>query len=50
VILEDDDKYYSAASARLSLQVEAADIDRFIKRLRELQKERSGEAVLSSSV
>jgi hypothetical protein len=50
VILEDDDKYYSAASARLSLQLEAADIDRFIKRLRELQKERSGEAVLSSSV
>jgi hypothetical protein len=50
VIIEDDDRYYSAASARLSLQVGAADIDRFIKRLRELQKERSGEAVLPSSV
>jgi len=50
VIIEDDDKYYSAASARLSFQVEAADIDRFITRLRELEKERSGEAVLPSLV
>jgi hypothetical protein len=50
VTIEDDDTYYSAASAQLSLQVEAADIDRFIKRLRELEKERSGEAVLPSSI
>jgi hypothetical protein len=50
IILEDDEQVYAAEHAQLSLTVEAADIDRFIERIRVLQQERSGEARLPSAV
>ena len=46
IVVEDDDHWYPPGNAELSFGVEAAEIDRFVARLREVEQERSGEAVL----
>jgi hypothetical protein len=45
--LEEEDGWWSRSSAQMTLQVEAAEIDRFIEALRALDRERSGTAVLT---
>jgi hypothetical protein len=45
--LEDDNRGDPPGSVRLSIPVEAAGIDRFITRLREIERDRAGKAALS---
>lgn len=49
IAIEDDDQRFDAESARLSVRVEAAAIDRFTEALREVERARSGEALLPSA-
>jgi hypothetical protein len=44
--LEDDDQFYEPATTRMSFKIEAANIDRFVQKLRNLEKNKSGEATL----
>ena len=46
IVIEDDDGRYPPGKAELNFGAEPAGIDRFVKRLREIELERSGEAVL----
>jgi hypothetical protein len=46
--LEEEDGWWGRSSVQMTLQVEAAEIDRFIESLRTLDRERSGTAVLAS--
>jgi len=46
VVLEDDDGRYAPAPAKFSFRTEPAAIDRFVERLRRVEQERSGSAVL----
>ena len=46
IVVEDDDGRYPPGKAELNFGAEPAEIDRFVKRLREVELERSGEAVL----
>ena len=48
IIVEDDDGRYPPGKAELSFKAEPAEIDRFVERLREIELERSGEAVLTA--
>lgn len=50
VSIEDDDQMYSLGTAQLMFRVEAAELDRFADRLRQLEELRSGEAVLCGAV
>src|SRR5262249_2568082 len=50
VEIEDDFSLYSDSSAKFSIAIDAAGIDRFIQDLRGLVRQRVGEAVLESSV
>jgi hypothetical protein len=45
--VEDDNRGDPPGSVRLSIPVEAAGIDRFITRLREIERDRAGKAALS---
>jgi hypothetical protein len=42
-----EDEWHPSGEAHFSLMVEAADIDRFISRLHEVERERAGEAALA---
>lgn len=44
--LEDDDQFYEPAMTKMRFKIEAADIDRFVQQLRNLDKNKSGEATL----
>jgi hypothetical protein len=46
IAFEDDDRLHEAAMAKFSFCVLAADIDRFVVRLRKLEQEQSGDASL----
>ena len=48
VEFEDDDVFYSEASARFTIPVLPADIDEFVRKLRLVQEAQSGEARLES--
>jgi hypothetical protein len=48
IVVEDDDGRYPPGKAELNFGAEPAGIDRFVKRLREIELERSGEAVLKA--
>jgi hypothetical protein len=50
VELDDDISLYSDASAKFSFRVDAAAVDRFIQELRDVVRDRIGEAVLEGSV
>ena len=50
VQIEDDDLQYAQASARFSLRVEPAAIDRFVAELRRIEQARCGEAWLPMTV
>jgi len=49
IAFEDDENRYSEANAQFTLPVEAAGIDRFVNALRDLERNRSVEAVLHSA-
>jgi hypothetical protein len=49
IVVEDDGQRYPHGNAELSFGVEAAEIDRFVARLGEVEQERSGEAVLTAT-
>ncbi len=49
VELEDDDVSYSEASVRFTIPVLPSSIDEFVRRLRQVQEARSGEASLEST-
>lgn len=46
IMVEDDERWYPFGHAELSIKVEAAGIDRFVERLFEIEREKSGEATL----
>ncbi len=48
-LVEDDEGHNPPGKAQLSFSVEAAAIDRFVARLREVEQARSGEAVLAAT-
>ena len=50
VMIEDDHHLHDIASARFAFQIAAVDLDRFVARLRHIEQERSGEAILPASV
>jgi len=50
VALEDDDQWHTSASAKFTFQIQAAELDRFTRSLREIEHERSGEAKLPAAV
>ena len=50
VTIEDDDARHKFASAKFAFHIEPSELDRFIKRLREIESERCGEATLHGSV
>jgi hypothetical protein len=50
VTIEDDDQWHTRASATFSFRIEPLELDRFLKRLRDVQGKRRGEAVLAASV
>jgi hypothetical protein len=49
VTVEEDEQWYAPASAKFAFRIEPAELDRFVKRLRDVQDKRSGEAVLAAS-
>ena len=49
ILVEDDDHRHPPGKAELSFGAEPAEIDRFIERLREIELEQSGEAVLAAT-
>jgi hypothetical protein len=49
ISIEDDDQRFDAESARLSVPVQAAAIDRFTQALRTIESARSGEAQIPSA-
>lgn len=48
IVIEDDDGRHPPGKAEFNFGAEPAGIDRFVKRLREIELERSGEAVLKA--
>jgi hypothetical protein len=48
IVIEDDHHLYPPGNAELAFGVEPAAIDRFVTGLREVEQERSGEAVLAA--
>lgn len=48
IVVKDDDGRYPPGKAELNFGAEPAEIDRFVERLREIELERSGEAVLAA--
>jgi hypothetical protein len=50
VVIEDDAQFHAKASAELSFAVEAAELDRFAAALREVERERRGNATLVAAV
>jgi hypothetical protein len=50
IAFEDDDRLHETAVAKFSFCTLAADIDRFVVRLRELEQEQLGEASLPMAV
>lgn len=50
VEIEDDDQFYESAMAKMTIRTEAADIDNFIRRLREIERDKTGEASLETKV
>jgi hypothetical protein len=48
IVVEDDDGRNPPGKAELNFGAEPAEIDRFVERLREVELERSGEAVLTA--
>ena len=49
VIIEDDQQRHEIASARFAFQIGAVDLDRFVARLRHIERDRSGEATLPAT-
>jgi hypothetical protein len=49
VTIEDDQERHEIASARFDLQIGAVDLDRFVARLRQIERDRSGEATLPAT-
>ena len=49
VVIEDDEIHYSKSSASLIIQTEPAAVDLFVNRLIQVNRERSGSAVLSTT-
>jgi len=49
IVVEGEDHWYPPGNAELSFGVEAAEIDRFVGRLREVEQQRSGEALLTAT-
>jgi hypothetical protein len=48
IVVENDDDRYRPGKSKLNFRAEPAAIDRFVERLREVELERSGEAVLTA--
>lgn len=48
IVIEDDGDRYPPGKAELNFGAEPAGVDRFVERLREVELERSGEAVLTA--
>ena len=48
IVIEDDGDWYSPGKVELNFRAEPAEIDRFIERLRDIELEQSGEAVLAA--
>jgi hypothetical protein len=49
LIIEDDQQLPDIASARFAFQIGAVDLDRFVARLRHIERDRSGEATLPAT-
>lgn len=49
IMIEDNDQWYSSGHAEFSIRVEAAGIDRFVEMLFEIERQKSGEALLSAA-
>jgi len=49
VVIEDDPIRHDNASAKFAFQIAAADFDRFVTRLRQIERDRSGEATLPAT-
>ena len=49
VMIEDDEQRCPSGHTELSIKVEAAGIDRFVERLFEIEREKSGQAVLPAT-
>jgi hypothetical protein len=50
VVLTDDDRLYASASAKFAFPIAAAGVDQFTRRLRDVERNRSGEAELPAAV
>ena len=50
IALDDDDLLHAPASAEFVFRFHAADLDRFTTRLRDVEKRRSGQAILPAAV
>ena len=50
VTLEDDTSWHDAAFAKFSFHIAAGDLDRFVARLRDIEQQRYGEAILPTAV
>lgn len=48
-MIEDDERLYLSGHAGLTIEVEAAGIDRFVEMLFEIEREKSGEALLPAT-
>lgn len=48
--IEDDDQWHTPASAKFAFRIEPAELDRFVKRLRDVEQNRCGEAALAAAV
>lgn len=49
IMIEDDEQQCPSGHAKLSIKVEAAGIDRFVERLFEIEREKSGQAMLPAT-
>lgn len=49
IMIEDDERLYLSGHAGLTIEVEAAGIDRFVEMLFEIEREKSGEALLPAT-
>ena len=50
VTIEDDDQWHTAGSASFEFQVYAAALDQFVARLRAVESQKAGEAILGTAV
>jgi hypothetical protein len=50
VTLQDDEHWHELASAEFSFPVLAADVDQFTRRLREIERDQNGAAILQAAV